>query len=71
MPKKSRRMKMSSVERLRRRLAEERGRWSAIALAAGVSYKTLVRFANAATDRPWGAFLKKLDEHFVRVDGSA
>ncbi len=45
-----------------------RGDWLAISAAAEVSYKTLWRFANGLTTRPWGQFLANLDAHFQRVD---
>lgn len=65
---REKKMRSDSVERLRRRLNASRGEWSAIAPAADVSYKTMLRFANGGSKRPWGGFLKKLDEYFRRVD---
>ena len=63
-----RRIRSDSVERLRRRVRASRGEWSAIAPAAEVSYKTLVRFANGGSKRPWAGFLTKIDAYFSRVD---
>jgi transcriptional regulator with XRE-family HTH domain len=59
---------ISTVEKLRRRLQQERGSWGQVADAAGVSYRTLVRFAGGQSRYPWAKFLSALDNHFRKID---
>ena len=58
------------LERLRVRLVDDRGNWSQMATkgGAGVSYHTLIRFANGEVKRPWGSFLKKVRAYYERLD---
>jgi hypothetical protein len=67
-PPKPRRLRTETVERLRKRVLADRGRWLLTARAAGVSYTTLYRFAHSDTVRPWEQFLRRLDAYYAKLD---
>lgn len=56
------------LERLRQRLADDRGHWRRIAEDAEVSYHTLIRFANGDVKRPWGRFVARIRDFYRDVD---
>lgn len=66
------RLPRPDLEVLRDRLTDDRGNWTKIAKAApegaGVSYHTLIRFANGEVKKPWGPFLRKLTDYYARQD---
>lgn len=63
------------LEVLRDRLTDDRGNWSKIASpppgGAGVSYHTLIRFANSEVKKPWGPFLRKMTDYYAAQDEAA